>query len=411
MEVLDRFLNYVSYETTSDENSGTTPSSPKMFALADEIVRDLKSIGVEDAARDNYGYVYGNLPATPGCEDYPVCCFIAHMDTSPDASGKDVKPRIVEYNGSPIYLNAKKTLVLSPARFPSLNEYVGQELIVTDGQTLLGADDKAGIAEIVSAVEYLAEHPELPHGRLAIAFTPDEEIGEGADHFNLKRVRADFAYTVDGGALGELEYENFNAASARAIFHGRNIHPGEAKNKMVNAALLACEFINMLPPAETPSHTEGYEGFFHVNRIQGDENQACVNMLIRDHDRARFEARKQTLLEITEFLQHRHGDWCVELRLRDSYYNMKEVLISHMELVTQAKQAFKRVGVEPKIVPIRGGTDGARLSYMGLPCPNLSTGGLNFHGVFEYLPVQSLEKMVEVIVELVKVQTENAKLG
>lgn len=411
MEVLERFLNYVSYETTSDESSNTTPSSPKELILADEIVRDLKSIGVEDAARDAYGYVYGNLPATPGCEQYPVCCLIAHMDTSPDASGKDVKPRIVDYDGGDIDLDEKKTLVLSPESFPSLNDYVGQKLIVTDGKTLLGADDKAGVAEIVSAVQYLAEHPELRHGRLAIAFTPDEEIGQGADHFDLKRVNADFAYTVDGGALGELEYENFHAANARVIFHGRSIHPGEAKNKMINAVLMACEFVNMLPPAETPAHTEGYEGFFHVNHIQGDGTEASINMLIRDHDRASFENRKKQLEEITEFLKHRYGDWCVELHLRDSYYNMKEVLDSHMELVEQAKTAFQRVGVEPKIVPIRGGTDGARLSYMGLPCPNLSTGGLNFHGVFEYLPVRSLEKMVDVLVELVQVQTDYFEKG
>lgn len=407
MEVLERFLNYVSYETTSDETSEATPSSPKELILADEIVRDLKSIGIEDAMRDDYGYVYGNLPATPGCEHYPVCCLIAHMDTSPDASGKDVKPRIVEYNGGEIALDEEKTLVLTPARFPSLNDYVGQKLIVTDGKTLLGADDKAGVAEIVSAVQYLAGHPEIRHGRLAIAFTPDEEVGRGADHFDLERVKADFGYTVDGGALGELEYENFNAASASVVFHGRNIHPGEAKDKMVNAVLMACDFVRMLPPAEAPAHTEGYEGFFHVSRIQGDTNCAVVNLLIRDHDRSRFESRKKLLEEITAFLKHRYGDWCVELNLRDSYYNMKEVLSSHMELVEQAKTAFQRVGVEPKVIPIRGGTDGARLSYMGLPCPNLSTGGLNFHGVFEYLPVRSLEKMVDVLVELVQIQTES----
>lgn len=403
MEVLERFLNYVSYDTQSDEHSETVPTSARQIRLARELVRDLKSIGVIDAEMDDHGYVYGRIPATPGYEHLPVCCLIAHMDTSPDAPGENVHPKVVQYDGEDIVLNEKQGIVLSPDAFPSLKDYVGQELVITDGTTLLGADDKAGVAEIITAFQYLLDHPEHSHGCLVCAFTPDEEVGKGADHFDLARVGADFAYTVDGGALGELEYENFNAANAGVRFRGRNIHPGEAKNKMLNAALMACEFVSMLPAAETPAHTEGYEGFFHVNRIQGDENSAMLNLLIRDHDRASFERRKQTLQEIAQFLNHRYGAGSVELLIRDSYYNMREILETRMDLIDRARAAFEHCGVEAKVVPIRGGTDGARLSFEGLPCPNLSTGGLNFHGVYEYIPVESLKKMVEVLVRLVTV--------
>lgn len=400
MDVMERFLDYVSYDTQSSETTGTTPSTEKQLVLADHICEDLKKCGVTDVRRDRFGCVYGRIPATPGMESATPMGLIAHMDTSPDAPGAGVKPRIVTFDGEDIVLNKEKNIVLSPKDFPSLNRYVGQELIVTDGTTLLGADDKAGVAEIVSAVEYLAHHPELKHGELWIAFTPDEEIGEGADHFDLEQFGAKYAYTVDGGALGELEYENFNAAAAQIRFHGQMIHPGEAKNKMVNAVLLAAEYINMMPQAETPAHTEGYEGFFHVNYLHGNEGEAELRMIIRDHDRTRFEERKQLLHVLAEPIRAKYGAERVEVSIQDSYYNMREQIEPHMELIVQAHAAFEAAGVESVTLPIRGGTDGARLSYMGLPCPNLSTGGLNYHSVYEYIPVKSLQTMVEVLVNL-----------
>ena len=401
MDVIERFLKYVSFDTRSDENSTTVPSTERQKRLGDHLARELEELGLSNAHMDEYGYVYAVLPATAGCEHLPTLGLIAHMDTSPDASGENVKPQIVSYAGGDIPLGESGE-VISAEVFPTLARYVGQELIVTDGTTLLGADDKAGLAEIVSACAYLVEHPEIAHGKISIGFTPDEEIGSGADHFDVAGFGADFAYTVDGEELGEIEYENFNAASAKLTVKGVNIHPGSAKNRMKNAILMANEFVSLLPPAEIPAHTEGYEGFYHVHDMQGNETEASVAMLIRDHDRASFEARKQYLTDLVAFLNQKFGGAYCSLELRDSYYNMKEKILPHIELIENAKAAMLAVGVEPKTVPIRGGTDGARLSFMGLPCPNLCTGGANFHGVHEFIPVESLRKMVEVLVCLVR---------
>ena len=402
MTVIERFLRYVSFPTTSDENSETVPSNEKELNLARQLVQELTEIGVADACLDEFGRVYGHLAATPGRESLPVYGLISHMDTSPDASGENIKPHMVEYTGGDIILNETQQIVMRQADFPCLERYIGQTLIVTDGTTLLGADDKAGVAEIMTALAYLHGHPEVPHGTIAVAFTPDEEIGCGADHFDYNRFHADFAYTVDGGALGEVEYENFNAANAGIKIQGRNIHPGSAKNIMKNAILLATEFIGMLPPAETPAHTEGYEGFYHVNYCNAVEENGYVNLIIRDHDRAKFEERKAFLQRTVDYLNSVHGEGTFTLVLKDSYYNMREKIEPHMHLIDRAKAAFFANGVEPRVVPIRGGTDGARLSWEGLPCPNLSTGGENFHGVYEFASVQAMEKMVNVLVHLVQ---------
>lgn len=398
MNITERFLRYVSFDTQSAEGTGTTPSTEKQKVLGETLARELTQVGLHGAKLDEFGYVYGWLPATPGCEGVPCLGLISHMDTAPDAPGAGVNPRIVHYEGGDIPLS--DTVVMRAAEFESLKRYLGQDIIVTDGTTLLGADDKAGVAEIVTAVEYLAAHPEIPHGRIAVGFTPDEEIGDGADHFNIDGFGAAAAYTVDGGELGELEYENFNAASARVTIRGFNIHPGSAKNKMKNASLIAMEFVSMLPPAETPAHTEGYEGFYHLSHMEGEESEARLNFIIRDHDRQKFEARKERMNLIAAYLNEKYGATCVQVELRDSYYNMREKLEPHMYLIHRARAAFRKAGVEALEVPIRGGTDGARLSYMGLPCPNLSTGGMNFHGVMECIPVQSMEKMVEMLVHL-----------
>lgn len=402
MSVVDRFLKYVSFDTQSMEDSATTPSTAKQKLLGAALSEELSAMGLHNAHMDEHGYVYGWLPASAGCEGIPCVGLIAHMDTSPDAPGADIQPRIVRYEGGDLTLNEEKGIVMRAAEFESLSKYVGQDLIVTDGTTLLGADDKAGVAEILSCLEYLIEHPEIPHGRIAVGITPDEEVGQGADHFDVEGFGAAVAYTVDGGELGELEYENFNAAGATVTVHGFNIHPGSAKNKMKNALLIALEFAGMLPPAETPAHTEGYEGFYHLNRLTGDETEARLSYIIRDHSREKFEARKAFLAAVTSFLNGKYGDGTVELALRDQYYNMKEQIEPHMYLIHRARAAMEAVGVVPVEVPIRGGTDGARLSYEGLPCPNLSTGGVNFHGIFEYIPVPSMEKMVEVLVRLVR---------
>ncbi|MBQ9784939.1 MAG: peptidase T [Clostridia bacterium] len=399
MSVIERFLKYVSLDTTSNEDSETVPSSACQLALGELLVGELCEIGLQDVRMDEYGYVYGFLPASTGRENEPALGLIAHMDTSPAVSGKDIKARIVTYTGGVLTLESGAEL--DPALYPMLNKCVGKELIVTDGTTLLGADDKAGIAEIVSACAHLCAHPEISHRAIAVAFTPDEEIGRGADHFDVAHFGAPVAYTVDGGEIGEIEYENFNAAAARLTVHGVNIHPGSAKNRMKNAVLMANQFISMLPPAETPAHTEGYEGFYHVTDMQGDETTATVSMLIRDHDRAEFEARKAFLSRLCDYLNGEWGSGSFELSVRDSYYNMREKLLDHMELIENAKAAMRSVGVEPIVMPIRGGTDGARLSFMGLPCPNLSTGGANFHGVHEFIPVESLCKMVDVLLYLV----------
>ena len=396
MNVIERFLKYVSFDTKSDELSETVPSTEKQKVLGAYLAKELSELGLKDVRMDEFGYVYAFLPATPGKEHLPVMGLIAHMDTSPDVSGADVKASIVRYEGGDLPLGNGAALTLSA--FPFLEKYVGQELIVTDGSTLLGADDKAGISEIVSTCAYLLEHPEIPHGGIAVGFTPDEEIGRGADHFDVEGFGASYAYTVDGGELGEIEYENFNAASARVTVKGVNIHPGSAKNRMKNAILMANEFLSMMPPCETPAHTEGYEGFYHVHTFEGDESNASLAMIIRDHDLAKLEERKAFLERLTDYLNGKWGEGSFALEMRDSYYNMKEKILPHMELIENAKEAMLSVGVDPLVVPIRGGTDGARLSYMGLPCPNLSTGGANFHGVHEFVPVDSMKKMVEVLV-------------
>ncbi len=404
MTVVERFLKYVGFDTQSDENSGESPSTGKQKILGAALAEELSALGLHNAHMDEHGYVYGWLPASPGCEGIPCVGLIAHMDTSPDAPGEGVKPRIVRYEGGDLVLNQEKGIVMRAAEFESLGRYVGQELIVTDGTTLLGADDKAGVAEIFSCLEYLTTHPEVRHGRIAVGITPDEEVGQGADRFDVAGFGAAVAYTVDGGELGELEYENFNAASAKLTVHGFNIHPGSAKNKMKNALLIALELAGMLPPAETPAHTEGYEGFYHLNHLAGDETEARLSYIIRDHDREKFEARKAFLTAVAAFLNGKYGEGTVALELRDQYYNMREQIEPHMYLIHRARAAMEAVGVQPVEIPIRGGTDGARLSYEGLPCPNLSTGGVNFHGIFEYIPVPSLEKMVEVLVQLVRVE-------
>ena len=400
MNVLERFLDLISYDTQSNESSTSIPSTEKQKVLGAHLVDEMQRMGLADVSMDENGYVMGYLPATQGQEAAPVLGFISHMDTSPDASGAGIKPRVVEYQGGDVELgNGEK---LAPETFPFLSRYIGQHLVVTDGTTLLGADDKAGVAEILSACEYLLAHPEIPHGRIAVGFTPDEEIGCGADHFDVRKFGADFAYTVDGGELGEIEYENFNAASAKLEVRGVNIHPGSAKNKMKNAALMLCEWLHGLPAAETPAHTEGYEGFYHVHDMGGNETSAYASLLIRDHDRASFEKRKAFLAALTAYENTVWGDGSFTLTVKDSYYNMKEQILPHMELIEHAQAAMRAVGVEPVLVPIRGGTDGARLSFMGLPCPNLCTGGANFHGVHEFIPVESMEKMVLVLVHLMK---------
>lgn len=405
MKAYERLLNYVKYDTTSDEDApeDQCPSTGKQKVFGAFLVKEMERAGLAEARMDENGYVYGFLPAN--CEDrLPVIGLIAHMDTSPSASGENIRPRVVKnYDGGDIVLNAEQNIVMRADEFESLADYKGMDLIVTDGTTLLGSDDKAGVAEILSAVEILNTE-NIPHGKIAVAITPDEEIGRGADRFNLKTFGAGFAYTVDGGRLGELEYENFNAASAAVTVHGVNIHPGEAKNKMKNAVLMGMEFNSMLPPEQIPAHTEGYEGFYHLSHFEGDEERAVLRYIVRDHDRAKFEAKKDRLQSITEYLNEKYGAGVFELALRDSYYNMKEKIEPHMEIIRRAENAMRGAGVEPETVPIRGGTDGARLSYMGLPCPNLSTGGLNFHGRFEYIPVQSMDKMTEVLVNLLKRQ-------
>ena len=411
MRAYERLLKYVSYETTSDENSQTCPSSAKELVLADELVEQLKAIGVADAHVDKDGYVYGSIPATKGAENEKTIGLIAHMDTAPAMSGADIKPRIInDYDGADIVLNEKLGVVMDTVTFPQLRNYVGQDLIVTDGTTLLGADDKAGIAEIMTAAAQIIEADKacegntdehIAHGKICIAFTPDEEIGRGADRFNVESFGADYAYTVDGGMLGEIEFENFNAASAKVHIKGENIHPGEAKNKMKNASLLAMEFNSMLPPAEIPAHTEGYEGFFHLCGMSGDEENAYLDYIVRDHNMDKFLERKAMLEHITAYLNTKYGAGTVNLDMKDSYYNMREKLEADMYIVDRAVEAMKENGVEPIIQPIRGGTDGARLSFMGLLCPNLSTGGHNFHGKYEYICIQSMDKMVEIIKSIV----------
>ena len=392
--IVERFLRYVSYDTQSSEDSDTFPSTLKQKELGKLLARELEEMGAAGAHMDEWGYVYATIP---GNAPAPAIGFIAHMDTATELSGKDVKPRIVHYEGGDIVLNEEKGIVMRAEEFECLQAEVGKDLIVTDGTTLLGADDKAGVAEIMEMAAHFLAHPEIPHGTIRIAFTPDEEVGGGPEHFDVPGFGAQFAYTVDGGKLGELEFENFNAASAVVTVHGLNIHPGDAKNKMRNALLMAIEFQSMLPPWETPACTEGYEGFQHLNRMSGDEETATLHYIIRDHDRAKFEAKKERFRKIAAYLNDKYGAGTVELELADSYYNMREKVEPYMFLVENAKQAMLDAGVAPLVQPIRGGTDGSRLSYMGLPCPNLSTGGHNAHGRFEYIPVQSMDAMVRVL--------------
>ena len=396
MTVIDRFLKLVSYPTTSDERSQTCPSTPQQRVLAEELVRQMQELGIQDARVDAYGYVYGTIPAN--CEkDIPVYGLIAHMDTAPDAPGENIRARVTEaYDGGDVVLNEEKHIVLSPEEYPQLKNAVGKRLIVTDGTTLLGADDKAGVAEILSAAELLLTS-DRKHGTVKLAFTPDEEIGRGADRFDVVGFGADYAYTVDGGAIGELEYENFNAASAKIVIRGKSIHPGSAKGQMVNAALVAMELHGLLPALETPYYTDGYEGFYHLTGMQGETEQAELQYIIRDHDRAKFEARKAVMQKVCAEIDRRYGAGTVELTLRDSYYNMKEKIEPCLFLIENAKRAMEQLGIEPKVVPIRGGTDGARLSFEGLPCPNLCTGGENFHGRFEYIPAEDMERITQLL--------------
>lgn len=402
MNVTERFLKYVSFDTRSDENSNTCPSTEKQKVLGEHLARELENIGLTDTLMDEYGYVYGFLPASKGFENIPALGLIAHMDTSPDVTGTNAKPAVVKYNGGDIPLANGE--VISAAAFSSLSKYIGEELIVTDGNTLLGADDKAGIAEIITACETLINNPELPHRAIAVCITPDEEIGRGADLFDFKRFKAREAYTVDGGELGEIEYENFNAASATVKIKGVNIHPGTAKGKMKNAALMAAHFIREMPEKETPANTEGYEGFYHITDIEACESEAKVSMIIRDHNREKFEARKAFVLKLTTYMNTVYGENTFTAEIKDSYYNMKEKILPNIHLINNAEKAMRSCGITPKIVPIRGGTDGARLSYEGLPCPNLSTGGENAHSVHEFIPVNALEKMVDVIIKLVSIE-------
>ncbi|MCI9183924.1 MAG: peptidase T [Lachnospiraceae bacterium] len=396
--VTDKFLRYIALDTQSKEGQEQLPSTEKQRVLARLLCQELKEMGAKDVSVSGSCYVYGTIPSTTA-RTVPVLGFVAHMDTSPAASGEGVKARTVKgYDGKPICLNPERKIFLDPEMFPSLAKYVGQDLIVTDGTTLLGGDDKAGVAEIMAMAEYLLAHPEVPHGEIRIGFTPDEEVGRGADDFDVGQFGADVAYTVDGGALGELEYENFNAASGKVFVHGRGVHPGSAKNIMKNSLLVAMEFHDMLPKGQNPMYTEGYEGFFHLDNMEGDVVKTRMDYILRDHDRGKFEAKKRIFVQAAGFLNEKYGAGTVEAVVQDTYYNMKEKLASHMYLIDLAKEAMGRAGITPMEVPIRGGTDGARLSYMGLPCPNLCAGGENCHGIYEYISVQSMEKIVELLV-------------
>ena len=401
MNLTDRFLKYVKFDTQSDELTNLTPSTPGQYKFAQALEKELHELGLEDISLDENGYLMATLPANTDRE-VPTVGFIAHLDTSPDLSGHNVNPRIVNaYDGGDITLNADNDVVLSPSEFPELLHYVGQDLIVTDGTTLLGADDKAGIAEIISAVEYLKAQPEIEHGKIRIAFHPDEEIGQGAHKFDVDRFGADWAYTMDGGEVGELEYENFNAAVANVTFKGRNVHPGYAKHKMVNSIRIANQFILMLPRWETPEHTEGYEGFYHLVKIEGDVEKTTLTYIIRDHDRDRFERRKRELEHLTRKTNNEFPG-CATIEIRDQYFNMREKIEPVMHIITIAEKAMELAGVKPKVQPIRGGTDGAQLSFKGLPCPNIFAGGLNFHGRYEFVPIPSMEKAEKTIVEIAR---------
>ena len=401
-QIVNRFLKYVSFDTQSDESSSSTPSTEKQFRLAEYLVEELRAIGLEEVEMDAQGYVYATLPSNVD-HAVPTIGFIAHIDTSPDASGANVRPRIVQnYDGKDIVLDAEAGIVTAVEKFPELLRHVGEDLIVTDGHTLLGADDKAGIAEIVSAMAYLVQHPEVKHGRVRVAFNPDEEIGRGAHQFDVERFGCEWAYTMDGGEVGELEFENFNAASARIDITGVSVHPGFAKDKMVNAARLATELVQKMPAAEVPEATTGYEGFFHLTGLSGSVERATLNFIIRDHDRERFEARKAMLRGLVQGMNLKYGYEAIALQLDDTYYNMREKVEPVMHIIDIAREAMEAAGVEPQIKAIRGGTDGAQLSFMGLPCPNIFAGGLNFHGPHEFLPIPNLKKACEVVIQIVR---------
>ncbi len=404
-KILTRFLRYVSVDTQSNEESETQPSAAKEWNLLKMLLEELQTLGVE-ACLDEYGYVMATLPSNLD-KDVPAVGFIAHVDTAPDASGADVKPQIIEnYDGSAIDLKGVPGLQLKPEEFPEMLHFVGQTLITTDGTTLLGADDKAGVAEIMTAVQYLVEHPEVKHGKICIGFTPDEEIGRGVVKFDVSRFGADYAYTMDGGEIGELEFENFNAASAKIHIQGRNVHPGNAKGKMKNAILIGQELNSLLPVDQRPEYTEGYEGFFHLISFKGAVEEADFAYIIRDHDRAKFEAKKVLIQQVTDFINTKYGEGTATLVLKDQYYNMREQVEPHYFIIEKAIKAMEMAGIKPKIQPIRGGTDGANLSFKGLPCPNIFAGGLNFHGKMEYVPLQSMEKATEVILNLIKLFAE-----
>lgn len=399
--VVDRFLRYVKIDTESIPGMDIVPSSEKQKTLSVLLAEELTRMGADNVRTDSHGYVYAEIPSNLKEETLPVLGFIAHMDTSPAVSGKDVKPRVIEcYDGKDIVLSSENGYTIKTDEFPSLSSYIGQDLIVTDGNTLLGADDKAGVAEIMTMAEILLSSPEISHGEIRIAFTPDEEVGNGTAFFDVEGFGADFAYTVDGGALGEIEYENFNAAQAKVHVYGKSIHPGAAKGQMKNALLLAMEFHQMLPAFENPAFTEGYEGFYHLDMLSGSVDSAEMEYIIRDHDMTLFTQKKERFEKIVAYLNEKYGKGSFEIELQDSYYNMKEKIEPHMYLISNAQAAMRSCGIEPITIPIRGGTDGARLSYMGLPCPNLCTGGLNFHGRYEYISIQSMEKVVELLIKL-----------
>lgn len=402
--VVEKFLKYVKYNTKSDENSNTYPSTSGQLVLAKELEKELKEIGLSNVQLDEYGYVFGELPSNIE-KEVPTVGFIAHMDTSPDLSGENVTPKIVEnYDGGDISLN--KDVILSPKDSPELKNYIGKTLITTDGTTLLGADNKAGIAEIVAALEHLCKNPTIPHGKILVAFTPDEEVGEGTKYFDLNKFKADFAYTIDGGPLGELEYENFNAAGAEIVIKGRNFHPGAAKNKMINSMKIATELINSLPKEEAPEHTEGYEGFYHLTSMVGEVEETKLSYIIRDFHKESFQEKKDNLENIVKNLNNKYGEGTLTLEIKDQYYNMREKIEPVKYIVDIAYKAMEETGVTPEVLPIRGGTDGARLSFMGLPTPNIFTGGHNFHGRFEYIPTFAMDKTVEVILKIVELTSK-----
>ena len=404
--VIDRFIRYIKIDTQSARKSDSFPSTEKQLNLAKILVQELRELGLADAAMDAYGYVTATLPANIE-RDVPVVGFLAHMDTSPDFSGKDVNPQFIEnYDGGVVVLNAEKQILMDPKEFPDLKKYVGKTLITTDGTTLLGADDKAGVAEIMTAIETLIAHPEIQHGTIRIGFTPDEEVGSGVDHFDVEKFGADFAYTLDGGEIGEVEFENFNAAGAELVIHGRNVHPGEAKHKMRNALLIGMELNEMLPVFERPEFTEKYEGFFHLFEFNGTVEEATMAYILRDHDREKFEAKKQLLQSAVDFINQKYGEKVIDLTLEDQYYNMRQMVEPHPEIMGIAIQAVKALGIEPLTKPVRGGTDGSRLSYMGLPTPNLFTGGHYFHGKYEFIPTYSMEKAVEMLVAIAQLVAE-----